>query len=250
MINIELPPPLTQSEQKELLKKLPDVEARETLICRNLRLVQYISKKYTVTNLEEDLFSIGVIGLIKAIDSYNIDKNILLVTYAARCIDNEILMYLRKNKKYISEISIDTPNLSYKDGNEIESLSEIIPDSKSTLFIESLEKEEVFFTVLNTVSNQVYEKSFKNFIIFLYMISGKKQREVAKKFGISQSYVSRIFTKLKKQCKNCNCNKIHKYTNIYFYKGEDNYLYLEIKGLPLIRKTLEKESFGEIADLL
>ncbi len=127
-----LPPPLEPEEEEKLLKKLAqkDMEARQTLVERNLRLVVYIAKKFENTGIGiEDLISIGTIGLMKAINTFNTEKKIKLATYASRCIENEILMYLRRSNKIKGEISIDEPLNQDGDGNEL-LLSDILRDRK------------------------------------------------------------------------------------------------------------------------
>ena len=126
--NDKLPPPLKEKEEMELLKRLmnKDNEARNILVERNLRLVVYIAKKFETSGVNiEDLISIGTIGLMKGVNSYNLEKNIKLATYASRCIENEILMYLRKNNKIKTEISIDEPINTDSDGNDL-SLADIL----------------------------------------------------------------------------------------------------------------------------
>ena len=200
----KLPPPLSSEEERECILKSQqgDMEAKNKLIEHNLRLVVFLAKKYENTGYDmEDLVSIGSIGLIKGINTYKLDKNIKLATYASRCIANEILMFLRKNKKRKKEISLED-SLNYdNEGNE-------------------LHLEDVLGTEIDLVSNE-YEKSVeRNFIskeinklgnrekqimILRYGLNNTDnftQKEVADLLGISQSYISRIEKKVIKNIKN------------------------------------------------
>ncbi len=188
------PPSLTKKEEEELMKKLKmgDLEARDTLIERNLRLVAYVAKKYSKENKDsDDLISIGTIGLIKAVNTFNHEKNIRFATYAVRCIENEILMVLRSEKKLVNEVSLEEPIGKDSEGNEI-SLIDVIAD----------ENGDVFDEVMNNINQKKLYKALehltpreKEIIILRYGLENGKpipQREIAKKFGISRSYVSRI----------------------------------------------------------
>ncbi len=193
-----LPPPLSQEEEEEALKKLAkgQLEIRQTLVERNLRLVVYIAKKFENTGVEiEDLISIGTIGLMKAINTFNTDKNIKLATYASRCIENEILMYLRRNNKIKGEISIDEPLNQDGDGNEL-LLSDILgtdPDITSRGIEDEVDKK------LLKASIEKLNKREKNIMELRFgFINGKErtQKEVADMLGISQSYISRLEKKI------------------------------------------------------
>lgn len=200
-----LPPPLSQEEEEEALKKLAkgDKETRQLLVERNLRLVVYIAKKFENTGTGiEDLISIGTIGLMKAINTYDTSKNIKLATYASRCIENEILMYLRRTNKIKGEISIDEPLNQDGDGNEL-LLSDILgtdSDSISRRLEDEVDKKllKVAISKLNTREKNIMELRFG-------FITGdeKTQKEVADMLGISQSYISRlekkIINKMKKE---------------------------------------------------
>lgn len=189
------PKPLTSEEEKEYLKQYSEgsIEAKNILIERNLRLVAHIVKKYTNYQKDsEDLISIGTIGLIKAITTFKNDKGIKLATYAARCIENEILMYIRTNKKYNRDVYLqDTVGID-KDGNEV-TLEDKIADEGMSI------DEEV---ALNIQSKTLYEKikkvlkgREKKIIELRYgLVDGEEltQKDIAKMFGISRSYVSRI----------------------------------------------------------
>lgn len=187
-----LPKPLTAEEESELLSRLPEhPELRSTLIERNLRLVVFIAKKFENTGVGiEDLISIGTIGLIKSINTFRTDKNIKLATYASRCIENEILMYLRKTSGQ-KELSIDEPLRIDWDGNEL-LLSDILSDEDDSVShaIESEEDRRTIRTALLQLSDRERE------IIELRfgMRGGREltQKEVAAKLGISQSYISRL----------------------------------------------------------
>ncbi len=193
-----LPPPLSQEEEEEALKKLAkgQLEIRQTLVERNLRLVVYIAKKFENTGVGiEDLISIGTIGLMKAINTFNTDKNIKLATYASRCIENEILMYLRRNNKIKGEISIDEPLNQDGDGNEL-LLSDILgtdPDITSRGIEDEVDKK------LLKASIEKLNKREKNIMELRFgFINGKErtQKEVADMLGISQSYISRLEKKI------------------------------------------------------
>lgn len=189
------PKPLTSEEEKEYLKQYSEgsIEAKNILIERNLRLVAHIVKKYTNYQKDsEDLISIGTIGLIKAITTFKNDKGIKLATYAARCIENEILMYIRTNKKYNRDVYLqDTVGID-KDGNEV-TLEDKIADEGMSI------DEEV---ALNIQSKTLYEKikkvlkgREKKIIELRYgLVNGEEltQKDIAKMLGISRSYVSRI----------------------------------------------------------
>lgn len=189
-----LPPPLKPSEEQEafrLLEKNPKA-AREKLITHNLRLVVYISKKFESTGIGiEDLVSIGTIGLIKAVNTFNPEKNIKLATYASRCIENEILMYLRKTTQQRSEISIDEPlNIDW-DGNEL-LLSDVL-GTDGDIVMRPLE-DDVDHQLLRQALGRLPERE-KQIVSMRFGLGGrqeKTQKEVADIMGISQSYISRL----------------------------------------------------------
>ncbi len=203
--NDTLPAPLSQEEEAEVIKRLKnnDEEAKNTLIERNLRLVVYIAKKFENTSVGiEDLISIGSIGLIKAINTFNPDKNIKLATYASRCIENEILMYLRKNSSQRIEISIDEPLNTDWDGNEL-LLSDIL-GTEGDIINKNIE-EEVDRELLKFALQKLSGRE-RNIMILRFGLEGneeKTQKEVADMLGISQSYISRlekrIIVRLKKE---------------------------------------------------
>ena len=192
------PPPLEQEEEEEVLQKLSngDESVRKILVERNLRLVVYIAKKFENTGVGlEDLISIGTIGLMKAINTFNTDKNIKLATYASRCIENEILMYLRRSNRIKGEISIDEPLNQDGDGNEL-LLSDILgtdPDITSRRLEEEVDKKLLRASIkkLNNRERNIMELRFG-------FVSGneKTQKEVADMLGISQSYISRLEKKI------------------------------------------------------
>jgi len=189
-----LPPPLSLDEESYLLAKLEahDYGVKSILIERNLRLVVYIARKFENTGVGvEDLVSIGTIGLIKAINTFNPSKNIKLATYASRCIENEILMYLRRNNKIKTEISIDEPlNIDW-DGNEL-LLSDIL-GTENDIIHRSLE-DEVDRELLNTAMKKLSLREKKIMELRFGLSNGieKTQKEVADMLGISQSYISRL----------------------------------------------------------
>ena len=189
-----LPPPLTKEEEAKTLAKLnTDFEnARETLIVHNLRLVVYIAKKFESTGIGiEDLISIGTIGLIKAVNTFCPDKNIKLATYASRCIENEILMFLRKSNQYKNEISIDEPLNVDWDGNEL-LLSDILGTDDDTVN-KGIESEVEKQLLLEEIEKLCPRE--KQIMKMRFGLSGKKemtQKQVADEVGISQSYISRL----------------------------------------------------------
>ena len=193
-----LPPPLEGKEEEEMLKLLDkgDDEARKILVERNLRLVVYIAKKFENTGVGlEDLISIGTIGLMRAINSYDMEKNIKLATYASRCIENEILMFLRKNNKLKTEISIDEPINIDSEGNDL-SLADILGTENDAIF-KSIEDEENKKILKNSI--ECLENREKIIMKLRYGFDGKDeltQKEVADKLGISQSYISRLEKKV------------------------------------------------------
>lgn len=193
-----LPPPLSQKEEEELLERLEnnDGEAKKILVERNLRLVVYISKKFENTGIDiEDLISIGTIGLMKAINTFKVSKNIKLATYASRCVENEILMYLRRSNKIKGEISIDEPLKQDGDGNEL-LLSDILGTDND---ITSKNIEDEVDKKLLRLSMQKLNKREKNIMELRFgFITGneKTQKEVADMLGISQSYISRLEKKI------------------------------------------------------
>lgn len=200
-----LPAPLSKPEEQKVMRRIIDGDdsARELLITHNLRLVVYIAKKFEVAGAGvEDLISIGTIGLIKAVNTFCPQRNIKLATYASRCIENEILMYLRKSSQLKNEISIDEPlNIDW-DGNEL-LLSDVL-GSESDTVNKNIEQETDCMLLLCAVSK--LEPRAKQIMELRFGLRGKKehtQKEVADMLGISQSYISRlekkIITKLKKE---------------------------------------------------
>ena len=198
-----LPPPLSQEEEQELLlNSLSDPEAKKTLIERNLRLVVYIARKFENTSVGiEDLISIGTIGLIKAINTFRSDKQIKLATYASRCIENEILMFLRKNNGIKNELSLDEPlNIDY-DGNEL-LLSDVLGTENDFVY-KSIEESEDRKMIKRALCD--LNERDRTIITLRYGIdrNGKEltQKEVADLMGISQSYISRLEKKIIVQLK-------------------------------------------------
>ena len=200
-----LPPPLSADEETYLLARLgeQDYGVKSILIERNLRLVVYIARKFENTGVGiEDLVSIGTIGLIKAINTFNPSKNIKLATYASMCIENEFLMYLRRNNRIKTEISIDEPLNVDWDGNEL-LLSDIL-GTESDIIYRSLE-DEIDRELLNTAMKKLSSREKKIMELRFGLTNGveKTQKEVADMLGISQSYISRlekrIISRLKKE---------------------------------------------------
>ena len=200
-----LPPPLTREEETEVIARLEqgDPQARQTLIERNLRLVVYIARRFENTGINiEDLISIGTIGLIKAINTFRADKNIKLATYASRCIENEILMYLRRNNKTRLEVSIDEPLNVDWDGNEL-LLSDILGTDEDVIYrdIENEVERKLLLKAINKLTDR--EKTIINLRFGLNTPDGQEmtQKEVATLLGISQSYISRLEKKIMKRLK-------------------------------------------------
>jgi RNA polymerase sporulation-specific sigma factor len=198
-----LPEPLSREKEQYYLelKEKGDTEAKNTLIEHNLRLVVFLSKKYENTNIDlEDLVSIGTIGLIKAINTYKMDKNIKLATYASRCIDNEILMYLRKNKRRRGEVSFEE-SLSFDvDGNELH-LEDVL-GTEPDVVTKDLETEVERQMLLKEIEK--LDERDKKIMILRYGLDGKEemtQKDVAELLGISQSYISRIEKKVIRRLK-------------------------------------------------
>ncbi len=209
-----LPPPLPADKEYEMIQSLTtedDSNARSVLIEHNLRLVVYIAKKFDNTGVGvEDLISIGTIGLIKSVNTYNPDKNIKLATYASRCIENEILMYLRRNNKTKLEVSIDEPLNVDWDGNEL-LLSDILGTEEDVIYkdLESEVERKLLIKAINKLSER--ERLIINLRFGLNSRDGEEmtQKEVASLLGISQSYISRlekkIMKRLQKEINSCNC---------------------------------------------
>ena len=199
-----LPPPLSKEEEVMYVEKSinGDINARNKLIEHNLRLVVFLAKKYENTKIDlEDLVSIGTIGLIKGVNTYKLDKNIKLATYASRCIDNEILMYLRKTKKKRTEISFEDSLSFDADGNELH-LEDVLgtePDIVTKNLEDDLDRK-ILYQEVNKLNGRD-----KEIIEYRYGLNGKKemtQKEVATLLGISQSYISRIEKKVIKKLSN------------------------------------------------
>lgn len=189
-----LPPPLTSDEEMFLINRLQkgDNAAKNILIERNLRLVVYIARKFESVGVNiEDLISIGTIGLIKAVNTYNADKKIKLATYASKCIENEMLMYLRRNSKTRLEISFDEPLNVDWDGNEL-LLSDILGTDNEVVYrnLENEVEKQLLGIAMKKLSDR--EKKIIKLRYGLYDGNEKTQKEVADMLGISQSYISRL----------------------------------------------------------
>lgn len=201
-----LPPPLETEKENKIIHDLGteyEDEAKSLLIEHNLRLVVYIAKKFDNTGVGvEDLISIGTIGLIKSINTFNPEKNIKLATYASRCIENEILMYLRRNNKTRLEVSIDEPLNVDWDGNEL-LLSDILGTDEDVIYrdIENEVERKLLTKAISKLSDR--EKTIINLRFGLNSSDGVEmtQKEVANLLGISQSYISRLEKKIMKQLK-------------------------------------------------
>ena len=191
-----LPPPLSREEEAKIMEQLRagDEEVKQTLIERNLRLVVYIARKFENTGVcVEDLISIGTIGLIKAVNTFDAEKRIKLATYASRCIENEILMYLRRSCKLKLEVSLDEPLNVDWDGNEL-LLSDILGTDEDIIYkdIEDEVERKLLLKAVDKLSER--EKTIINLRFGLGSSNGEEltQKEVADRLGISQSYISRL----------------------------------------------------------
>ena len=198
-----LPPPLKGKDELDALEALEQgsEQAKQLLIERNLRLVVYISRRFENTGVNlEDLISIGTIGLIKAISTYRLDKNIKLATYASRCIENEILMYIRKIAGQKAEVSLDEPINTDYDGNEL-LLSDVL-GTEEDVILRPLE-DDVDIKVLRQALRQLPDRE-REIVAMRFGLEGYKeltQKEVAQKMGISQSYISRLEKRIMQRLK-------------------------------------------------
>ena len=200
-----LPTPLTEEEEIDTLNEMYNgsVEARNKLIEHNLRLVVYVAKRYETNMIHlEDLISIGTIGLIKAVETFKLDKNIRLATYASRCIDNEILMYLRKKSKSRLEVSLDEPLKCDYDGNEL-LLKDILSENETEVLdcINLNEEKDALYEAIETLRPR--EKQILSMRFGLNGFDEYTQKETAEKLGISQSYISRLEKRIIKKLKVC-----------------------------------------------
>ncbi len=208
-----LPPPLEVEQESRVINDLGtevDAEAKAILIEHNLRLVVYIAKKFDNTGVGvEDLISIGTIGLIKSINTFNPERNIKLATYASRCIENEILMYLRRNSRHKQEVSLDEPLNVDWDGNEL-LLSDILGTDEDVIYrnIENEVERKLLMGAVNKLSDR--ERMIINLRFGLGTREGKEmtQKEVATLLGISQSYISRLEKEIMRQLKKEMSNHI------------------------------------------
>ena len=189
-----LPPPLRAQEEQQMLARLADgdEDSRQTLIERNLRLVVYIARRFENTGINiEDLISIGTIGLIKAVSTFRVDRNIKLATYASRCIENEILMYIRKISGQKAEVSLDEPINTDWDGNEL-LLSDVLGTDGDTVMRPM--EDDVDKQLLRDALSRLPERE-QQIVTMRFGLGGRKektQKEVAELMGISQSYISRL----------------------------------------------------------
>ncbi len=191
------PKPLTLEEEKALFEKMKkgDAKAREKLIAHNLRLVAHIVKKYTYSLEADDLLSVGTIGLIKAIDTFDYDKKVQLSTYAARCINNEILMLIRSNKKHKNVVSLNTLTSNNDDDKDLE-LKDVLSSDDDEIF-EQVETNIIMQKIKKIIEEKLTERE-QAVIKLRYGIDCKRaltQKEVSKVLGISRSYISRIENK-------------------------------------------------------
>ena len=204
-----LPSPLSEKEEIEVISRAEkgDEAARNTLVERNLRLVVYIAKRFDNTGIDiEELISVGTLGLIKAVKNYNSERKIKLATFASRCIENEILMYLRKMVKIKAEVSLDEPLNVDWEGNQLV-LSDVLGTDGDMIFkdVESRMENEILYELYSKLSER--DKAIVGMRYGLYGIEEKTQKEIADMMNISQSYISRlekkILVKLKKEFAKC-----------------------------------------------
>ena len=193
-----LPEPLKEEEEKQYVTRMleGDLQARNILIEHNMRLVVFIAKRFESPKvLLEDLISIGSMGLIKGVETFKLDKNIKLATYASRCIENEILMFLRKVSKQKNEVSLDEALNVDGDGNEL-LLADVIPTNQVLAIDEAIsnEKERIMYEAVEKLNER--EKEIITLRFGLYKCEEMTQKEVADKLGISQSYISRLEKKI------------------------------------------------------
>ena len=206
-----LPPPLNEEEERNLLIKVKegDIDARNTLIVHNLRLVVFIAKKFESTKINiEDLISIGSMGLIKGVQTFKLEKNIKLATYASRCIENEILMYLRKTQKVRQEVSLDEVLSIDSEGNEM-MLSDVLY-STEPLALEKITKEEDVNNIYYALSK--LKEREREIMVLRFGLNGKKpltQKEVADLLGISQSYISRLEKRIIDKMRNIITSRVN-----------------------------------------
>ena len=221
-----LPQVLTREEEKALLEDRENPKAMEELVTRNLRLVIHISKKFQLTGISNsELFSIGVLGLIKGLKTYRPEKKTQLTTYISKCIENEILMSLRKEKKWKNLDSLNEILQEDSTGQKLHLEDLVMDKSDDKRFIERLETLDVLSKTLTIALNKLKDKEK---IILLLNLSGKKQKEIAKELKISQSYVSRVLLDIYQK------NKEYSSKSINYYK---KYRYILIC-------TEEKYEFG------
>ena len=197
----DFPKQLTAKEEKEYLERFKngDMDARNTLVEHNLRLVAHIAKKYSNEYNSDDLISVGIIGLIKGINTFNPKKNTKIAAYISRCIDNEILRFLRSTKKLSNEVSLDESIGVDKDGNNL-TIADIIPAENADIVEELSTKADI--KKLYKAMDKALKKSESDIIMWRYGLGGvkkKTQKEVADILGISRSYVSRIEKKALKK---------------------------------------------------
>ena len=185
--DIKLPAPLHKEEEQQLM--LNFYENTDIFVNRNLRLVAYIVKKFATNKTDfDDFFSVGTIGLMKAVNTFNPEKKIKFATYAVRCIENEILMYMRASKKHNNVTSLDEIIHTDYDGNEL-TYQDVIKDEKSSDFQETFLNHDLASDLLDIALNRL---TYKEQVVLLYKLAGKKQKSIGKLMGLSQSYISRL----------------------------------------------------------
>lgn len=239
---LSLPPSLSEQEEKELLKDFSD-KTREILKQRNLRLVLHIAKKFSNTSYSiEDLFSTGCIGLLKAANTFDSEKNIKFSAYASRCIENEILMLLRHERKWDKVASFNQCIYTGPDGHEL-LLEDILEDTKSILAFESIEVREFLSQVLTWIFNYLDQKKA---LVLCYTMSGKNQREIEELLNISQSYVSRIQKKIRLKLKSTEDFSVSKEKQKLIFSFQKDFVCLKFSraDFPSIKKVCKDFNFN------
>lgn len=240
-----LPEVLSKKEEEQLIKNINDPHAKERLINGNLRLVAFIvNSKFINAKIEhDDLFSLGTIGLIKAVNTYDPKKEINFASYAAKCIKNEILMEFRRQKKHVvnCSYSLSESFFSDKDGNEIK-LEDTLADERM-IEEQYIERDEVSNTMTYALNN-----SIENTLLFLLIMCGKEQERVADELGISQSYVSRKFRKIQNEIKRKGSKKLDIDDCKYLFVCKQEYFQLKIKRS--VYSRLRKEEIQNFSSIL
>ena len=246
------PKDLPYEEQQRLFQRLPDKQARNTLIETNMGLVLKIAARYSYTKIEkDDLVSMGTIGLINAVDEFDYKRGTKFSSCAYPYIRNAIRQYLQNERKNPQMVSLEY--VIRKDEHEnLSSIKDIVEDKNASKTIDILLETEDFLEVLNNVSNQLYKKSIKRLIVLIYTIAGNTQRKIVEKFGIpiSLSRIGQLSVEARELWKRISKSHYKSENNdVYFYKEEDM-ICLEIQGHLIMKRPFEMESFNDFGDIL